>query len=75
MQKENIFGTYVHGIFDNEDLAYRLVSSVAEAKGLSLEGEAMDYQAFKEKEYDKLADVVRESLDMDYVYKITGILK
>lgn len=70
MQKDNIFGTYVHGIFDNEDLAYRLVSAIAESKGLSLEGEAVDYHAFKEKEYDKLADVVRESLDMEYIYSL-----
>jgi adenosylcobyric acid synthase len=30
----------------------------------------MDYRAFKETQYDKLADTLRQYLDMDYVYSI-----
>ena len=72
VQNGNILGTYVHGIFDNEDLAYLLASALAEEKGVKLEAEAVDYQAFKDAEYDKLAQVLRENLDMDFIY---GILK
>ena len=70
VQNKNILGTYVHGVFDQGDLAYRLVSAIAEAKGLSLEAEAVDYQQLKEQEYDKLADVIRENLDMKYIYSL-----
>ena len=69
VQRENVLGTYVHGVFDNNDLALRLVQSLAEAKGTKLEA-TMDYQAFKEDEYDKLADIVRNNLDMDLIYSI-----
>ncbi len=69
VQRENILGTYVHGIFDNNDLGLRLVQSLAENKGAKLET-TMDYQAFKEAEYDKLAEIVRENLDMEYIYDI-----
>ena len=70
IQAGNILGTYIHGIFDNADLAYKLASSMAEAKGCTLETEPIDYQNLKEAEYDKLANVVRENLDMDYIYKL-----
>ncbi len=69
VQRENILGTYVHGIFDNNDLGLRLVQALAENKGAKLEA-TMDYQAFKEAEYDKLADIVRENIDMEYIYDI-----
>ena len=32
------------------------------------EGGMLDYQAFKEKEYDKLADTLREYLNMEEIY-------
>lgn len=69
VQRGNILGTYVHGIFDNNDLGLRLVQALAENKGAKLET-TMDYQAFKEAEYDKLADIVRENIDMEYIYDI-----
>ena len=69
VQSKNLLGTYVHGIFDNSDLALRLVQSIAAKKGTRLDI-TMDYQAFKEAEYDKLAKVVRENLDMEYVYSL-----
>ena len=70
VQNKNLLGTYVHGVFDQGDLAYRLVSAIAETKGLNLEAEAVDYQQLKEQEYDKLADVIRENLDMKYIYSL-----
>ena len=42
----------------------------AKKKGVTLTGEALDTHAYKEQQYDKLADSVRKSLDMDWVYRI-----
>lgn len=64
----NVYGSYVHGIFDAGDLAYRIVETLAERKGRSLRADATDYAAFKEEQYDKLAETMREYLDMDAVY-------
>jgi len=69
IQNGNIFGTYVHGIFDEGDTALRLVQKLAEAKGIKLEN-TMDYKTFKEQQYDKLAKTVRDNLNMDYIYSI-----
>ena len=35
-----------------------------------LTGEALDTHAYKEQQYDKLADAVRKSLDMEWIYCI-----
>ena len=70
VQKENIMGTYVHGIFDNGDIAYIMAQSLAENKGASLDKQDLDYMSKKEAEYDKLADIVRNNLDMDFIYNL-----
>lgn len=66
---EDVYGTYVHGIFDKGEIALRVVKELAARKGLSIEnGFMMDYGAFKETQYDKLADTLREYLDIDAIY-------
>lgn len=66
---ENVYGSYVHGIFDQAKIADAILHALAKKKGVALEeGEMLDYQAFKEKEYDKLADTLREYLNMEEIY-------
>ena len=70
----NIYGTYVHGIFDDKDVVRSFTESLAQNKGVSLELEGIkDYQAVKEGEYDHLAATMREYMDMDLIYEIIGI--
>ncbi len=70
---KNVYGTYVHGIFDKRDIATRVVQDLAEKKGISIEGGAFeDYQSFKEKQYNKLADTLREYLNMEEIYGMLG---
>ena len=67
----NVYGTYIHGIFDSEETAKSVIMSLMERKGLDYESiSAVDMKAFKESQYDKLADIMRESLDMDLIYDI-----
>ncbi|MCR5101060.1 MAG: cobyric acid synthase [Butyrivibrio sp.] len=70
LQSGNILGTYVHGIFDEGDIALNIARNLASLKGVSLESSETDYMSFKEKEYDKLADAIRSNLDMQYIYEI-----
>ncbi len=70
----NVYGTYVHGIFDSMEVNRRLLSILTGKKGLeeiaSLENYSLDYKAFKEAQYDLLASELRKHLDMDLIYKI-----
>lgn len=66
---ENVYGSYVHGIFDQAKIADAILHALAKKKGVALEeGGMLDYQVFKEKEYDKLADTLREYLNMEEIY-------
>ncbi len=68
---KNVYGSYVHGIFDSGDVLTGLLKSLYELKGLEYnEQSTFDIYAHKEREYNKLADVLEESLDMDAIYKI-----
>lgn len=67
----NVYGSYVHGIFDEGDIAASLVQILAKRKDVMLDtSKVMDYQQFKEKQYDELADTLRQFMDMDYIYEI-----
>ena len=70
----NIYGTYVHGIFDSPGIAGAVAEALAAAKGLCLEQAAdMDYRTYRQQQYDKLAEELRENLDMAAVYRIMDI--
>ena len=65
----NVYGTYVHGIFDEGTLAETLVGILAARKGVALDtGQMISYGQFKQMQYDKLADGLRKSMDMEAVY-------
>ena len=67
----NVYGTYIHGIFDREGVAAAVVEALAEKKGVSLSGgDASGHREFKEREYDRLAAILRENLDMDRIYSM-----
>ena len=70
----NVFGTYLHGLFDEPGVALALARSLARMRGLPENvvgaagaASAADHRA---REFDRLADVVRGALDMEYVYRI-----
>lgn len=64
-------GTYVHGIFDREAVSEALVSALLARRGLSdADIRGFDTEAYKQQQYDALADAVRGALDMQAVYRI-----
>ena len=70
-QKGNVYGSYIHGIFDAPDVAKQIVATLLQEKGCDPEGvKAFEMKEYKEKQYDTLADVIRASLDMERVYDI-----
>ena len=61
-------GTYVHGILDNAAFVDFLLEPFAEK--LAERSQPFDYVAYKERQYDLLADHVRRHLDMQRLYQI-----
>ena len=67
----NIYGSYIHGIFDAPQIADTILKALCRQKGLDFSVlETYDATEYKERQYDILADAVRQGLDMDLVYKI-----
>ena len=66
----NVWGSYVHGIFDSGAFAQALVNALLSVKGLTPDAAAVDWETYQEEQYDKLAAGVRASLDMDRIYGI-----
>ena len=68
---DNIYGTYIHGIFDNSEIGKIIIKTIAEKKHLNIDDiNKFDYQKYKEEQYDILASAVRKALDMDKIYQI-----
>ena len=69
--RENVYGSYVHGIFDAPGVADTIVKVLCREKGVDPGSlQSFDPAAYKEQQYDKLAQAVRDGLDMDLVYRI-----
>ena len=66
-----VYGTYIHGIFDAPGIADAILGALCRRKGLSPDIlTSFDPAAYKERQYDLLAQAVRENLEMDLVYRI-----
>ena len=62
-----VWGSYLHGIFDNEDLVFGLVHQIMKEKGINPDENHLSVAEYKEIQYNKLADLLRNNLDMDYI--------
>ncbi len=71
----NVFGSYLHGIFDNLSWTRRLLNELRRRRGLPEKSGPFPrtYREYKEDEYEKLAGTVRESLDMPEIYRIIAV--
>ena len=69
--RNNVYGCYIHGIFDTADASDEFVRAVLKEKGFDPSYvKSKDYRHYKEEQYNLLADALRENLDMEYLYEI-----
>lgn len=67
----NVLGSYLHGLFDTGTLWQAIVNRVRAEKGLEADtGVPMTMAEYREREFDRMAAIVRQNLDMDAVYRI-----
>ena len=67
----NVYGSYIHGIFDGAGIAQAIIGDLAARKGIDPGTlTVFDPERYKQEQYDKLADAVRGGLDMDFVYRV-----
>ena len=69
-----VFGTYLHGIFDNDALRRHWLNLLRCRRGWEpLAAGATSTRELRERDYNRLADLVRGSLDMAKFYQIIGL--
>ena len=70
----NVFGTYLHGLFDSGELTQALVKLLCARKGISpKETRPTSMAEYRQAQFDLLADGVRKALDMGAVYRAMGM--
>lgn len=65
--KGRVLGTYIHGVFDNDEFRRFVINQLRTAKGLEPLDIQFRYFAHKDAAYDRLARIVEDALDMDYI--------
>ena len=72
----NVFGTYLHGLFDTGTLTEALAGWLCRRKGIDPSDAALiPMEEYRRQQFDILADGVRGALDMDAVYAAMGMEK
>ena len=70
-QMEQVYGTYVHGIFDGPGIAETLACALAAKKGIQIEPASVKKRReYRQKQFDRLADTLREHLNMRAIYQM-----
>ena len=73
LQNGNVYGSYIHGLFDEAGIAKTIVATLYKKRGLVFDENAtFDPHNYREAQYDKLADSVRSALNMKLIYSILG---
>ena len=70
IQADHCIGTYIHGFLDNAPVIEHLLAASGNAKMKELKNVSLSYSDFKQQQYDKLADHVRQYVDMPRLYQI-----
>ncbi len=70
-QNGNVYGSYVHGILDGDDVAGTIIRALAAKKGIDpAELGKVSGESYKQQQYDLLADALRAHMDLPAVYRI-----
>ena len=69
-QSGAVYGTTVHGLFENDAFRSWFLADVAARRGRAWEPSGLDYAAAREEQIDRIADACEEYLDLERVWRI-----
>lgn len=70
-----VWGTYIHGIFDNDKFRRGFINDLRKRRGLSplSRGDILHYHQLKKEGFDNLERGLRENLNMDLIHRILNL--
>lgn len=70
----NIAGSYVHGIFDDNDISSSIIQMLYNKKGIGKNNiDNFNIDKYKQEQYDKLAETIRRSVDIKKIYDVLDL--
>jgi len=71
-RRGNVWGTYIHGIFDNDLFRRGIIDALRRAKGLPPGGETVNFAQERERALDQWATVLKNNLDVRFIDNLIG---
>jgi adenosylcobyric acid synthase len=71
--RANCWGTYLHGIFDNDRFRRRVLDDIRKQKGLGPLQSSTSYLGIRDTAIDRLASVVRDHVDIAFVRRLLSL--
>lgn len=69
----NVYGTYIHGIFDRSEISTEIINSLMKSKGIEISHkDVIDMDKYKEKQYEILAENLEKAIDVDELLAVLG---
>lgn len=72
---KRVYGTYVHGIFDQVEIALEIIKALAKRRPTikDLDYTLQSQEVYKEKQFDALAKSMEKNIDIEAIKKIMGL--
>lgn len=71
--RENLWGTYIHGVFESDSFRRWLINRHRVKKGLNTIDYSFSWKRLKKSFIDTLANTIEKNLDMNRIWEIAGI--
>ena len=69
----NVYGTYIHGIFDRSEISTEIINSLMKSKGIEISHkDVIDMDKYKKKQYEILAENLEKAIDVDKLLAVLG---
>jgi len=68
-QGGTVIGTYLHGFLDKDMFRENILSYIRAVKGIKEPQSKFEYAQFRTRELNKLADLIKTSINMDAIEK------
>lgn len=72
--KDGVWGTYIHGIFDNDELRGAIIDSIRKIRGFGNNvGKYIIYKEVKDEAFRSWAEAVKTHIDMEFISRMIDI--
>lgn len=71
--KGNVWGTYIHGIFDNDSFRRSLLNHIRNKRGLNPINSRVRYTELKDRAINNLAEILKQNIDIDFIKRVVRL--